>query len=164
MPSCNWGAGWRVCHFVLISSRAIQPETTPWRPCLTQHPGCNYTRTHTHTLAVPNLSKFILCQTDTRTSVGVCFQRRCDLNCLSPKLSLIVLAVLLNGNVGGWAVLKGRWGENGGNRKWASERACCQLQLSPPTRTHTDRDTGCRPSHLSLNAFRCLKVLVKVII
>ena len=29
LPSCNWSAGrHRVCHFVLISSRPIQPENS----------------------------------------------------------------------------------------------------------------------------------------
>lgn len=151
-------AGWcSVCHFVLISSCAIQPETTPWRPCLTQHPGCNYTHTHAHTL--PNLSKFILCQTDTRTSTGVCFQRRCDLNCLSLKLTLIALTVLLYGNRGlgrGWR----GWGGKG--KVGEQETGQWKSMLSTPaesTHTHTHTDSDCRLCHLSLLMLSCIQML-----
>lgn len=48
---------------------------------------------------------------------------------------------------------RGRWG----NRKRASERACCQLQLSPHTHTHTDSD--CRLCHLSLLMLSCIQML-----
>lgn len=138
LPSCDLGAGrHRVCHFVLISYWAIQPETAPHRPCLTLHLGCNYKpirHAHTHKHTLPNLSKFILCSTDTRTSVGVCFQRRCDLNCLSLKLSLIVLAVLLYGNGRGVAEFMLSYSYS---RKQGSERPCSHLQLSPHTHKHT---------------------------
>lgn len=71
--------------------------------------------------------------------MGVCFQRRCDLNCLSLKLSLIVLAVLLYGNGGGagGGGLAGFMLSYSYSRKQASERPCSHLQLSPHTQTHT---------------------------
>lgn len=93
-----------------------------------------HTHTHMHTgnHRLPNLSKFILCWTDTRTSVGVHFHRRCDLNCLSLKLSLIVLTVLLYSN--GQGVAGFMWSYSY-SRKQGSERPCSP---SPAESTHTD--------------------------
>ena len=63
----------------------------------------------------------------------VCFQRRCDLNCLSLKLSLIVLTVFLYGNGRGVARFMLSYSYS---RKQSSERPCSHLQLSPHTHTH----------------------------
>lgn len=142
--SCNRSAArHRVCHFVLISFWAIHPKTATRRPCLTPATWVqlqrNTTHIHTHMHTgnhrLPNLSKFILCWTDTRTSVGVHFHRRCDLNCLSLKLSLIVLTVLPYSNGQGWL---GSCGAivTAGNR--AVKGHVVQVQLSPHTQTHVN--------------------------
>lgn len=142
--SCNWSAArHRVCHFVLISFWAIHPKTATRRPCLTPATWVqlqrNTTHIHTHMHTgnhrLPNLSKFILCWTDTRTSVGVHFHRRCDLNCLSLKLSLIVLTVLPYSNGQGWL---GSCGAivTAGNR--AVKGHVVRVQLSPHTQTHVN--------------------------
>lgn len=140
--SCNRSAArHRVCHFVLISFWAIHPKTATRRPCLTPATWVqlqrNTTHIHTHMHTgnhrLPNLSKFILCWTDTRTSVGVHFHRRCDLNCLSLKLSLIVLTVLPYSNGQGWL---GSCGAivTAGNRAVKGH----VVQLSPHTQTHVN--------------------------
>lgn len=139
--SCNRSsARHRVCHFVLISFWAIHPKTATRRPCLTPATWVQLQRNTTHIHAhmhtgnhrLPNLSKFILCWTDTRTSLGVHFHRRCDLNCLSLKLSLIVLTVLPYSNGQGVAGFMSSYSYS---RKQGSERPCSP---SPAESTHTD--------------------------
>lgn len=119
-------------------NRAMQTLADPVRL------SCNYRGIlHTHNHKLANLSKFILCKTDTRTAPGARFQGRCDLNCLSLKLSLIVLAVLLYGN--GRGRLVGFRLRYGYSRKQGSERSC---SLNPAESTHTE-------IHKNTNSYMC---------